>query len=169
MSVENKKNTGSIKGVYAIFENEIFQKKYAVWSYEAKEYCISEATKRLKELDPNSTQKIPLWLGQTPENDGYYMVYGKPGPDDSLIYISRYRTVSGWFGGKYPELNKLYSIRYEIMERVDMGKKIESPTHTPPEIVKSATLPEKVRDLNDPRDNLLFQIESGVKLKKLKK
>lgn len=161
---ESKKTTMSVKGAYAIYENEIFQRKYAVWSYEAREYCISEATKRLKELDPNSTQKIPLWLGQTPGNDGYYMVYGNPGPDDTLIYISKYRTVSGWFGGKYPELNKLYSIRYETMERVDIGKKTVSPLRTP-EIVKSATIPDKVRDLSDPRDNLLFQIESGVKLK----
>ena len=166
--MEIKKNGGNIKGAYAIYENEIFQKKYAMWSYEAKEYCISEATKRLKELDPNSTQTIPLWLGQSPEKNGYYMVYGNPGPDDSLIHISRYQTVSGWFGGKYPELNKLYSIRYESMERVDMGKKMDSPNRTP-EIVKSTVAPDKVRDLNDPRYNLLFLIESGVKLKKVKK
>ena len=89
--------------------------------------------------------------------------------DISLIFIQKYRTISGWFGGKYPELNKMYSISYREIGRV--GYEYAKPPPPPPQIVKSTIMesPEtKIRDLNCPHDRLLFSIEKGVQLRSLK-
>jgi hypothetical protein len=150
--------------VYVFYENETFSSKYAKTKYEAKKYCRNEARRRLKELDPLSTQKKPLWLGETPSVDGYYMLYGKPGPDKSLIFIQRFQTISGWFGGKRPEIDKIYEIHFKEIERV--GFEFAKPPPPPSQIVKSSVQEvQRIRDLTVPRDQMLFAIEGGIRLR----
>lgn len=149
---------------YAIYEGDAFTGKYALTPYEARKYCVTRAKEVLKENDPESPQlgsdeekNSPLWFGQEPPDNGFWLCYGLPGPNDSLIHLVKY--TKGWFSNS---TEVVFTIKYSQMERVSTEKT------SPPisEIVKSSVGPmTRSRDINNPRDNLLFCIENGVNLK----
>lgn len=146
---------------YAIYENGIFINKYAVTAFEARKYCVERARDVLKEHDENALQLVsdekrrPLWFGEEPDLSGFWMSYGFPGPNESLIKITNY--TSSWFKTSYIA-EDIFVIKYVNMERVDVLTPKTSPLV---EIVKSSVgTISRTRDIGDPHDSLLLSIES---------
>ena len=143
---------------YALYEGKglttAFSGKYAVTQFEAHKYMIKRASEEMQRFGNDNTTQDPLWYGQIPPENGVYLIYGLPGPDKSVVRVIRWW--KGWLGNVS---EPLFTIEIREMERVDSEVKLVTNSE-PREIVKCSTQSRTiVRDLQNPRDALLFEIE----------
>lgn len=157
--------------IWGIFINEnpsvpssqdIFIEKYALTEFEARKFIVTYSINKLNQLEPNKKEHKPLWLGQKPDSDGYYLMYGLPGPNESRLDIIKFTTYRGWTATYLIE-EKILSIMYKAITRVEV--EFEKSETKGNEIVKCQIDKDKkvVRDLSNPRDAMLFAIENRRK------
>lgn len=161
--------------VYGIYESNFcetknldynFTEQYGVTIFEARKYCFEQAKSKLSSLLSsneynnivNTSNIVPLWYGQVPAQDGYHLIYGHPGPDESKIDIVKYTTINGWFGATTRTCEKVYSIYYKPIYRVKEETNVNTPCQTEP-MEKFTVQEKKVRDPSNIRDALLIEIE----------
>ena len=148
---------------YGIFENGIFNCKYACTKFEARKHCVDRAREKAHELEKENyyyekfNKDSPvLVFGQIPAIPGVYIQNAVP--DHDCHSFNLINATSSWYSSTLiPSV--IFTISFSPIERVNIDLfKPES------DLVKVEVGNRKViRDLNDPRDALLAEIEGVVK------
>lgn len=150
---------------YGIFENGIFNCKYACSQFEARKHCVEEAKKKAKELEKDSNygkfneESSVLVYGAVPPTPGMYIQNAVPEPESKCNSFNLINATKTWWYST-PSIHIVYNLSFSPIYRVetDLSSKYDV------DIVKTEVGSRKViRDLNDPRDALLAEIEGVVK------
>ena len=152
---------------YGIFEDGTFNCKYACSKFEARKHCVERAKEKAEGLEKGgyyyekfNKESHVLVFGEIPSTPGMYIQNAVPDHDCTSFQLINASPT--WYSSALT-LTPIFTISFSLIHRVDTDpSKFES------EIIKTEVGDRKViRDLNDPRDALLAEIEGLIEKKKI--